>query len=269
MAKDKTQISEDAILERAMELQSEQTSHAEAIEEREARAAVAAELGVPPEFLIRAETELYKEAVKAKAERASLRRLMLNTLLGFAALFVVFSFVWSPAPAPADQPWAASEVVTDWDFLMSPGTKAQAGRGMDEVRGSVAFLEVKHFDAGQAEGGRYFANLRLRQLPDDLGGYSSMRVWTRGVGLASSRIYIRRDKTHRWRSPGLPVTAQWTQHTIPLEDFDYQVGGKGQWETTSGDNPRRVDRIQLKVGYFVNDPSLSGTVYFDDLEFLP
>jgi hypothetical protein len=67
----------------------------------------------------------------------------------------------------------------------------------------------------------------------------------------------------------LPVTAEWIQHTIPLDDFDYQVGGKGQWETTSGDNPRRVDRIQLKVGYFVNDPSLSGTVYFDDLEFLP
>ena len=269
MSKDKTQISEDAIFERAVELQAEQTSHTEAIEEREARAAVAAELGVPPEFLIRAETELYKEAARAKSERASLRRMMLNMLLGSAALFVVVSFVWSPAPAPADQPWMASEVATDWDYLTSKGTKAWAGRVMDERRGSVGYLEVVHFDAGQAEGGRYFANLRFRQLPDDLGGYSSMRVWTRGAGLASSRIYIRKDKTHRWRSPDLPVTAEWTQHTVPFEDFDYQVGGKGQWETTSGDNPRFVDRLQLKLGYFVNDPSLSGTVYFDDLEFLP
>ena len=264
--------SDDEILHRALELQSEDEAARDEAETREAQAEALAELGVSPEYLLRAEEELQRKALELSVARKAKRRKGLNLLLSLLILGVVASFAYVPPGPVAEGPWIETfeRGHLDWELRVSPGSLAKRASVEDTTRGKVAGLSVMRFDAEQAKNGRYYVNLRLWNPPELLRGLRTMRIWVRGKGLKATRVYIRKDKSSRWRSPEIPLTQEWVQHTIPLNAFDYQErSGKKKWKMEDPEEITKVERIQIKVGYFINDVDARGSIYVDDLEFLP
>ncbi|MEE2829824.1 MAG: hypothetical protein VX498_11605 [Myxococcota bacterium] len=265
--------SDKDIFDRALELQQELEEQEASQEARANLAAAAQELGVAPEFLLRAEEELIEEHERQAAQRKKWKHRAFSLVLGLLALGVIASFFYSPPPPLAEGPWAESfdAVVSDWSFTSSPGTQAHGGQVEDDSeRGRVAAMVVDRFDPGSAKKGRYFANLRANHPPSTMRGYQTMRLWTRGEGLDTVRIYIRGDSRTRWRSPAIPAGKTWQQHTVPLDSFTFQQRqNKGKkWKVKKSRPMGRVERLQLKVGYFVNEADAKGVLFIDDLEFL-
>jgi len=270
MANDKNKPSDDEILERAMILQYEADAQREAMDDREDRIKAANEVGVSREHLLAAERELYEEREKQNWEDKQLKRLLINIGLLTAFIGVVISYFFIPE-YKADSPWVESFETTGkgWSFVASPGTRGKGGLipELGDDRG-VGFILVERFDAQKAKNGRYFANLRLNSSID-LKGYSNMRVRIKGHGLLNTiRLYLR-DGSKRWRSPAMTITSEWTEHAIDLSDFDCQKKKKKSWKGVSCSALDDVDRVQFKVGYFMNNPDDHGVVYIDDLVFVP
>ena len=260
---------DDAILSRALELQAIDEAAEDRATEREAQAEALAELGVSPEYLLRAEEELHRQQLDEQNKQAERKRKTINIVLGVLILGVVASFAYSP-PVPDATPWSQNfdHTESDWSVVVSPGTVALAAHFDDPERGAVTRFTVKRFSAETAKRGRYYANLRVNDAPESLSGLSTMRIWVRGEGLTATRIYIRESKSKRWRSQAINLTDTWTQHTLSLKSFDYQVRDKKSWSDGGQRDLTSVERIQLKVGYFINEADASGSVYFDDLEVL-
>ena len=135
--------SDKDIFDRALELQQELEEQEASQEARADLAAAAQELGVAPEFLLRAEEELLQQDDERAAKRQELRQKALSLVLGLLALGVVASFFYSPPPPLAEGPWIEpfDTVAEDWTFSSSPGTQAHGGQVLDDSeRGRVAAM---------------------------------------------------------------------------------------------------------------------------------
>ena len=264
---------DDEILGRALELQAQDQSTEEATLARESQAEALAELGVPPEYLLRAEEDLQRERYALAGAKAERKRKMVNVVLGLCIIGVVASFAHTPSLPQASAPWVQSfdSGMIDWSVVTSPGTEASARAIEDPTRGKVVAFQVTRFDKAKAKKGRYYANLRSNLPPPLLRGMKRVSLWVRGEGLKATRLYLRKSDTERWRSPEIPVSSEWVEHTLPLNAFDTQVRArKGKkWKQSASIPLSEAERLQLKVGYFINDPGMSGTVYYDDLVFSP
>ena len=264
---------DDEILGRALELQAKDQSAEEAERARESQAEALAELGVAPDYLLRAEEDLQRERYTLTKKALARKRTLINVFLVICIVGVVVSFTNAPALPSASQPWVQSfdTPMGDWSVVTSPGTEATARALDDPKRGKVVAFEVTKFDEEKAKKGRYYANLRLNLPTPTLRGMKRVTLWVRGEDLKATRLYIRGSETERWRSPEIPLSAEWVQHTLPLNAFEPQERKKKgkKWKRSAPIPMSTAELIQLKVGYFMNEASARGTVYYDDLVFSP
>ncbi len=255
----------DEVLDRAIELWEKDRQRQRDCDDQQVLEEAAKELGVPAEYIQHAADSI---AADKHLHRRS-RQLSLQSALIVGALvlggFSVHRLVSPPIPM-ADGPWHATfDDSRGWVLRSNPGSRARFSTDHDPERGDVATIHVDHFET--PPDGRYYVNLRATPVPATLGGYQVMRLWVRGEGLDAVRVYPRGDRHERWRSPEIPVTNEWTEHVIELTRFDHQVGGRANWRTRSWEPPGSLDRLQIKVGYFINDVSAQGYVSVDDLRF--
>lgn len=264
---------DDEILGRALELQAKDQSAEEAKLTRESQAEALAELGVAPEYLLRAEEDLQRERYTLAKQKVARKRRLINVFLALCIIGVVVSFTNAPTLPSATGPWVQSfdTPMGDWSVVTSPGTEASARGADDPVRGKVVAFEVTKFDEAKAKKGRYYANLRLNLPAPTLRGMKTVTLWVRGEGLKATRLYIRKSETERWRSPEISLSSEWVQHTLPLKAFEPQERKrKGKkWKRSAASPMSTAELVQLKVGYFMNEAGARGTVYYDDLVFTP
>jgi len=268
------QPSDKDIFARALELQEEEQAKVESQEARAALAVAAEELGVSPEFLVRAERQLREQNAAEILDIRARRARTLRILLALAALAVLASFFYRAPPPMADGPWSNGfdSMATDWTLVSSPGTEASSSQSeLPSRSGKVGGIWVERFDAASAPKGRYYVNLRAQSPPETIRGYETLSLWTLGDGLDEVRVYFRIDPKSRWRSPPISAGPTWSEQVVPLAAFEYQErSGKGSpWKLADPPPLGRVERLQLKVGYFVNPPEATGSIFFDDLQLLP
>ncbi len=209
---------------------------------------VAAELGVPPEYLERAEAQLRHRAW-ARARR---RRLALG--VGGVAVAVALTFAVVRALAPA--PWSASaEVRRERTLEVSPGTLAGVRFEDDAARGPVAVVEVSR--AAPRPDGTWFVNLDGPDAPVE-SGHGALVIELAGT-LPNARVYLEAGADERWRSPPIAVQPEWTTHRLRLATFERQRRVGGKWQAAEGP-PRGPVTVSVKLGHFVNDAAATGVV---------
>ncbi len=253
----------DAVLDRARRLfEREETSL-----DRRAALAAAEELGIPPDYLERAAAELHAE----RAARIHTRRRRRNLLLwAGSALVLLGAVAWGGSALTREEarpPVAVAAVAeprTGWTLSHNPESRAtlvsaeRDGRAVPAVR-----VEAFASPAGDADG--FFANLDSATGPLNLAGYDQVAFDVRGAGLPVVRLYLEASATERWRSPALPVTADWTAQTIPLDRFERQTrtGPSAPWRTVAYRAPARVERLSFKLGGFINEVTARGEIVID------
>ncbi len=253
-------------LERALANQESDEKAEQAEREAEAFVREAQAVGVSPQALKRAQTELHQERVARRL--ATLGRIKM--IGGLALLVVGALLVWRLIFPSAVFSWSEDfdkSPSSRWTLKMSPRNAATLEFPEVDGQGRAVALAVTRF-APDGEGS-FYVNVRTKDVPQTLRGYDTMRIRVRGTGLSKVRVYLRHNKTSRWRSPGMKLTDQWTEHVFGFDKFDYQVrASKGApWKDAARTELSTVKMIQLKVGNGINDITEAGIVYVDDLKF--
>lgn len=216
-------------------------------------AAVAAELGIPPDYLVRAEAEL----VRRRATQ--MRRRRLGSIVAAAALALGLGYAGVSAilTTPPAEPWSASvEVRRSWALDVSPGTLATLRVTDEAERGPVAAVEVGR--AQPRDDGTWFVNLdgpEVALAP----GHHTLAVEMAGT-LPAARVFLEASADERWRSPPVAVRPDWTPHRLKLVHFEHQRRVGGRWEAGGGGPPTGEVTVSVKLGHFVNPPEATGTV---------
>jgi hypothetical protein len=257
-----------AVVEIATELYEQEQGRLEAAATRQATLDAAAEVGLPAEYLERAAAVLHERRVAAVRKRQRRSRILLTTVVAALALLGGCQVVNRPPPAPVAYTFAPAPE-RQWTLNANPGTQATLSFGDLAGQPGVAILRVERFDAGRTGG--FFANLDTTDVPSTLAGYRTVAFRVRGSGLPNVRLYLEAGPTERWRSPALPVSGAWQEHTLRLDQFDHQrrASESDRWRRESYRPPGRVERISFKVGDYVNDVRATGEVAIDDLKFAP
>ena len=96
-----------------------------------------------------------------------------------------------------------------------------------------------------------------------------MKVRVRGDHIDHMRVCARSEKHKRTCSPSLPVTADWVEHEVALDDWEGEERSKGSrpWHRTGRRSPNKVWRLEIKLGAGGRVNTGNGEVAVDDLVF--
>jgi hypothetical protein len=256
------------VVEIATELYEQEQGRREEAVVRQATVDAAAEVGLPPEYLERAAAVLHERRVAEIRQKQKRSRLLLTTVVAALALLGGWRVVSRPPPAPVAYTFSAP-AQQQWRVNANPGSQATLSFGDQAGQSGVAILRVERFDASGSSG--YFVNLETSDVPASLSGFRTVSFRVRGQGLANVRLYLENGPTERWRSPALPVSGDWQEHRLRLDQFDYQrrPSADARWRREAYRPPGSMERISFKVGDYVNDAGARGEVAIDDLKFAP
>ena len=260
---DQNELLRPEVLQRALKKQDRNEDLA--IERAELNAFVreAEALGISRNDLETAASELRAERLADERQRVEKLRTYGYWTLGVLTLLMVWGLLRTPT---ADEPYSDDFTTKNWSSYCNTGTTCNLSWRQDDTQGTYAQFTVSQFRQLTK---KYFANIRARTPPDTMKGYETMTFKAKGTGLDYICVYIRGDKKRRWRSPKLALTPTWTEYTVKLTDFVYQERSnkKSQWAKEDFEDFGYVDRVQFKLGTFVNDINSKGSVGVDDLEF--
>jgi hypothetical protein len=250
---------------RAWEIQGERDAEVEARADRDAFERAHAELGLDPALLARAEDEIRAAAAQAAAAAATQRRRLTRVALaaaGIVGFLGAGAALWAATrPAPFQ---ATTLTFSDaWALEVNPGTAARVARVPEDGHGEVAHVVVERFAAGAD--GRSWANYDGPGL--DLTGAGEITIDARADGLQNIRIYLE-DGDVRWRGPVMAVGPEWSTHRAPLTMFERQERD-GAWVTRGAAPPAEVDRVSVKLGWYVNDVGATGEVWLSKPSVAP
>jgi hypothetical protein len=251
----------------ATELFQRDQGQIEAVRQREGLIAAAAELDLPAEYLERAAATLHAQRVEAIRQRRRRR----NSILAVLGLVVGLGGGWRilhpPPPVPALYDFNNAPP-RQWVPDANQETRATLAFANEPNHGGVAVLTVQRFGA-RASDGTYYANLNSTDVPPSLAGFRKVSFLARGDGLPHIRLYLENGPTERWRSPELPLTADWQQQVLELRQFERQTRAApaAAWQRASYRSPRTLETLSFKLGHFVNDVNARGKVLIDDLRF--
>jgi hypothetical protein len=256
------------VVQLATELYTQDQNQLQTQEEQRATLEAASEVGLPAEYLERAASLVHQrraERILAKRRRA---RGLLATVGVALALCGGWAVLHPPPPKPLVYTFNAAPE-RQWVLNASPGSQATLTFGSEAGQAGVAVVRVERFDPSRT--GTYFVNLDTSDVPRSLAGYRTVSFRVRGQGLPRIRLYLDASPTERWRSPALPVSGEWQEHRLRLEQFDHQSRAtpSDRWRRESYRAPGAVERLSFKLGDYVNDASASGEVAVDDLRFEP
>jgi len=227
--------------------------------DRESYAEAAQEMGISRAELDRAAAETHAATVT----RIRRGRRIRNTVAGAAVALLAAAGVYRVANPPPPEPvaWSFESAAQVWSGDFNPrstGTAAQqAGRGVITVERFVA-----------EDDGRYWANLNTASVPASLEGHETVTLRIRGDGgLGEARVFIENGPTERWRSPPIPVEADWRTIRLRLDQLEHQTrpDSRSPWRSTRGGLPGEVTGISIKVGHPFNPTDARGRVEVDDL----
>lgn len=247
------------VLREAVRLQDVDQREREVRLDRESYEQAAQEMGISRAELDRAAAEAHVATV-ARIRRG---RRIRNTVVGAAVALMAAAGVYRVANPPPPEPvaWTFQNDAQVWsgDFNdRSTGRAAQqAGHGVIVVERFVA-----------EDDGRYWANLNTASVPASLEGHETVTLRIRGDGgLGEARIFIENGPTERWRSPPLPVEAEWRTIQLRMDQFEHQTrpDSRAPWRTRGGGPPGAVTGVSLKVGHPFNPTDARGRVEVDDL----
>lgn len=242
------------VIDRAWQLQTERDKLQDKARFREELGRAAAEVGLDPTLLARAEADLAREDARARQRRG----LAVGVALGVVLVVGVGLVAAWPASGFEDD---FSQAARHWVLDKSRGTEAGVDYVTEGERGTVARVRVDRFVP--LADGTYQVNLDRNGVVS-ADGLEVATFDVRGEGLAVTRLYLE-SGSERWRSPPVPITPEWTTHELPLGSFDHQVRQGGKWETTGQGAPGSVDTLSFKLGHYMNETDAHGEVRFDDL----
>jgi hypothetical protein len=226
--------------------------------DREAYAEAAAELGISRSELDRAAAASHAATVARIRRGRRLRNLLAGAVAAVLAAAGGYRLLNPPPPEPAAYTFASPAQA--WSSEVNARSAARTGQ--ENGRGVI---EVERFVA--EDDGRFWANLNTASVPRSLGGYRTVSVRVRGSGLAHARIFLENGPTERWRSPDVPVGAEWTTVRFRLDQFEHQTrpDSRSPWRGRRGGSPGEVTGLSLKVGHPFNPTDARGRVELDDL----
>jgi hypothetical protein len=227
--------------------------------DRESYAQAAQEMGISRAELDRAAAEAHTATV-ARIRRG---RRIRNTVAGAVAAVLVAAGAYRVANPPPPEPvaWTFQNDAQAWSGDFNPRSTGRAAQ--ESGRGVIV---VERFVA--EDDGRYWANLNTPSVPASLDGYGTVTLRIRGEGgLGQARVFIENGGTERWRSPGIPVGAEWRTVRFRLSQFEHQTrpDSRAPWRTRRGGPPGAVTGVSLKVGHPFNPTDARGRVEVDDL----
>ncbi|HEX6370493.1 MAG TPA: hypothetical protein VF006_16340 [Longimicrobium sp.] len=227
--------------------------------DRESYAQAAAEMGISRPELDRAAAETHAATVV----RIRRGRRIRNAVIGAVAAILVAAGAYRVANPPAPEPvaWTFQNDAQVWSGDFNPRS---AGSARQE--GGRGLIVVERFVA--EDDGRYWANLNTASVPASLEGHETITLRIRGDGgLSNARIFIENGPTERWRSPDIPVEAEWRTISLRMDQFERQTraDSRAPWRARRGGPPGAVTGVSLKVGHPFNPTDARGRVEVDDL----
>lgn len=221
----------------------------------------AADLGIGPEYLARAQAEVARRRAEAAAA-AQRKRTWRNRLLGAGAVLALGLGGWAAFRTPAADPWTDGfEDRSHWTLEVSPGTRASVRFETDGSRGAVLAATVDQ--ATPRADGTWFVNVDGRGL-GGTEGLDTVVVELKGT-LTTARVFLEAGADERWRSPPVALTADWERHELPMTSFEYQRRTANGWRVESWEAPSEVDTVSVKLGHYVNDAAARGTVWMAEV----
>lgn len=256
------------VAEIAFGLYQEAQARGEDQEQRRIALEAAAEAGVPAAYMEQAAAILHQRRVAA-ARRTRRRRTLLlagaaAVVLALAGWFGASALLDEPAPVPVVERFDGAPNQR-WTLDVNPQSRATITFGAGSGREGVALIRVDRFGVRPADS-TYYVNLDSTDGGKNLSGLESAVFLVRGEGLGQLRLYLERGANERWRSPPVPVTGEWQERRIPLDQFERQTrDAAGAWRVRDNEPPGRIDRLSFKLGSFINDAGSRGEVAIDDL----
>ena len=246
------------VLREAVRRQDVTEREREAHLDREAYAEAAQEMGISRAELDRAAAAQHAATV-ARIRRG--RRLR-NAVIGAGVAILVAAGAYRVANPPPPEPasWTFESAAQAWSGEVNARSVGRAGQ-----ENGVGVIEVERFVA--EDDGRYWANLNTTAVPTSLKGHRAVTLRVRGSGLAHARVFLENGPTERWRSPDVPVGADWTTVRFRLDQFEHQTrpDSRSPWRGRRGGSPGEITGVSLKVGHPFNPTDARGRVEVDDL----
>jgi hypothetical protein len=251
---------QDRILQRAFELQAEEeTEQEQALAADELRLA-AADVGLDPAYLAKAEEDLKRVSARKRSARRALLLVgaAVTVTAGLAA--GALRVLDPPAPAAFTQDF---DVPGSWALDVNAGTQTRLRFEDVAGRGRVAVVEVEKFAPDAA--GKFRASLRSSAIPNHVDRYDSLALDVKG-SLPAARVYLQAGASERWRSQPIQATQAWTTQRVSLKDFEHETYEGGRWMSIDSESPRNITEISIDVGQAVNGADASGKIAFDNLK---
>lgn len=255
------------VLRVASELYARDRAEVERSEQSQELKKAAEELDLPAEYLEQAAAVVHAEKV-AQIRAARRRRNSVLAVLGVAlGIWGGWRVTHPPPPEPVAYTFSAASA-NQWTLDRNPESQARLTLDPRVGRDGAAVVTVDRF-AAPGQDGRFFVNLNSAQVPPTLAGYDTVAFRVRGDGLSQVRLYLEAGPTERWRSPAVPVSGDWQEARLQLNQFDYQTrrSSSDEWRTGRYRPPGPIERLSFKLGYYVNDMDARGSVTLDDLRF--
>lgn len=227
--------------------------------DRESYAEAAQEMGISRAELDRAAAESHAATV-ARIRRG---RRIRNTVAGAAVALLVavggYRVANPPAPEPVTYTFQSDAQAWSGDFngRSTGSARQEGGRGIIDVERFVA-----------EDDGRYWANLNTASVPASVEGSEAITLRIRGDGgLGEARVFLENGPTERWRSPPIPVEAEWRTIRLRMDQLEHQTrdDSRSPWRSTRGGSPDGVTGVSIKVGHPFNPTNARGRVEVDDL----
>ncbi|HEY0016558.1 MAG TPA: hypothetical protein VGC13_09580 [Longimicrobium sp.] len=247
------------VLREAVRLQEVDEREREVRLNRESYAQAAEEMGISRVELDRAAAETHAATVTRIRRGRRIRNTVAGAAVAVLAAAGAYRVANPPPPEPAAYTFQNDAQVWSGDFnARSTGSARQeGGRGVIVVERFVA-----------EDDGRYWANLNTASVPASLEGHETVTLRIRGDGgLGEARVFIENGPTERWRSPPIPVEAEWRTIQLRMDQFEHQTrpDSRAPWRSTRGGDPDAVTGVSLKVGHPFNPTDARGRVEVDDL----
>jgi hypothetical protein len=249
------------VIERAARLQDQAALDLEAAQAKGDLVRAAQEVGIAPDYMRQAATELAR-ADAAAATRRRKRAILIAAALLLLALIGGLVHATRPAATWRD---AIEQGASAWQLKTDPKTQAAVTfTSAEGALGQAAAITIQQLAPADA---KPYINLASLD-PIDLSGHQSLQARARAEGLRALRVDLEASPTERWRSPNQPLSADWRDLDIPLSRFERQTRPSPQdpWRVDTWTAPKRA-RVVIKLGDTINDPAAtpSGTVWIDHI----
>lgn len=220
----------------------------------------AEEVGLDPALIEEAEAIVRARTIERVRQVGRNRSIALAVGAAVALVAGAAAFHAATAPSPIVDDFSGG--ASRWALSASPGSRARVTIAEEAGRGEVARLTVEAF-APEADG-TYRVNLD-RALPEvNLARMEHLSLTMRGEGLTTVRVYLE-GGDERWRSPALPVTADWTVRELDLDAFDHQRRSGDGWALVGLGGVDGARTLSVKLGHYVNAVDATGEIWIDDL----